>query len=299
MCYKANHPEIQRNDNLALTSGRSPPPHIWSIKYPAFPGPVYKKPVKPTPNNFVKTSKIFFPFYSILPPTPKPWRHRISTKSSFKKLNNAQANTKNYGDEKTPTRTVSKVDHVVAEDNGMPSDSRNKTALQGVTEDQSDGKFAKKPTATAATSKNKINTDTANITSPHVSINGNHHIDEWKWVELEEESPAEKVVEVTENKLKIASKDKSVKKKIGSLYSEGFKVIDGFLIPKKKKSTLKKKIQSRIPNITVRKPEASPSKTSIIKQSLSTIYHENSGGIQSTVAEYKPSTEAHCHTLSL
>ena len=192
------------------------------------------------------------------------------------------------------------MDHGPAGDNSLPSDRmRNKTALQGVT-DQSDGKFAKNPTATAATSKNRIKTTThtGNITSSDFSI-GNHQIGDWKWVELEEESPEEKV-EVAQNEVKIGSNNKSGKVKNGLLISEGFKVIDGFLIPKKK-LTLKKgsKIQSRIPNITVRKPEASPSKTSIIKQSLSTIYHENSGGIQSGVAEYKPSTKAHCRTLSL
>ena len=189
------------------------------------------------------------------------------------------------------------MDHVPAGDNSIPSDRRNITALQGVTKDQSDGKFAKKPTTTAATSKNKINTDTANKTSSDFSI-GNNQIDDWKWVELEEDSPEEKL-EVSQNKVKIGS-NKSVKEKNGLLFSEGFKVIDGFFIPKKK-STFKKgsKIQSRIPNITVRKPGASPSKTSIIKQSLSTIYHENSGGIQTSVAEYKPPTKAYCHTLSL
>lgn len=208
--------------------------------------------------------------------------------------NLSNANTNNHG-AKTPTRTLTKVDHVPAGDNSMPSDSRNKPALQGVTKDHSDGKFAKKPTTTAATSKNQINTaDTGNITSSDFLI-GNHRIHDWKWVELKEESPEEKV-EVTQNKVKIGSNNKSVKEKNSFLFSEGFKVIDGFLIPKKKKGS---KIQSRIPNITVRKPEASPSKTSIIKQSLSTIYHENSGGIQSSVAEYKPSTKAHCHILSL
>ena len=192
------------------------------------------------------------------------------------------------------------MDHVPAGDNSLPSDRRNTAALQGVTPDHSDGKFAKKPTATAGTSKNQIKTaDTGNITSSGF-FSGNNQISDWKWVELEEESPEEKV-EVAQKKVKIGSNNnKSVKEKNGFLFSEGFKVIDGFLIPKKK-STLKKgsKIQSRIPNITVRKPEASPSKTSIIKQSLSTIYHENSGGIQSSVAEYKPSTKAHCRTLSL
>ena len=207
-------------------------------------------------------------------------------------MNIDNANSNHSGGAVTPTRTLTNVDHVPAGDNSLPSDSGNKPALQGVTKDQSDGKFAKKPTTAAATSKNQINTDTANKTSSDFSI-GNHQIDDWKWVELEEESPEEKV-EVTQNKVKKGSNNN---KKNGLLFSDGFKVIDGFLIPKKK-STFKKgsKIQSRIPNITVRKPGASPSKTSIIKQSLSTIYHENSGGIQSSVvAEYKPSTKAHCH----
>ena len=245
----------------------------------------------------MKTSKIFFPFYSILPPTPKPWRHGIPTKTSFNKIHIDNANTNNFGAKKTPTRTLTNVDHVQTGDNSKQSDSGNITALLGVTKDQSDGKFAKKPTTTAVTSKIKINTDTTNIASSDFSI-GNHQIDDWKWVELEEDSPEEKI-EVIQNKVKIGSK-KIGKEKNGSLVADGFKVIDGFFIPKKK-STFKKgsKIQSRIPNITVRKPVASPSKTSIIKQSLSTIYHENSGGIQSSVAEYKPSTKEHCHTLSL
>ena len=174
----------------------------------------------------------------------------------------------------------------------MSIDGGDISALQGITKDHSNGKFAKKSTTTAVTSKNIMNTDTRNKTSL-VFPTRNYIIDDWKWVELEKESPKKNF----SRKTNIIVKEKN----ISLLYD--FKVIDGFLIPKQKPNLyLKKgiKIRSRIPNITVKKPSPSPSKTPIIKQSVSTIYHVNSTEVTAEPedaphrdgsAEYKPSTQ--------
>ena len=193
--------------------------------------------------------------------------------------------------------TDSKVEQIPADGNSVSTDVINISALQGMTKNHSDGKFAKKSTTAAVTSKNIMNTDTIkNKTNLDFSF-GNNLIDDWKWIELETDDNSKKKFDSVR---KTGKRKNKVKGKNASL-SYDFKVIDGFFIPKQT-SNVKKgiKIESRVPNITVRKPSPSPTKTSIKKQSMSTIYHVNSteetaepGDILHGAgpAEYLPSTQ--------
>ena len=56
--------------------------------------------------------------------------------------------------------TDSKVEQIPADGNSVSTDVINISALQGMTKNHSDGKFAKKSTTAAVTSKNIMNTDT-------------------------------------------------------------------------------------------------------------------------------------------
>ena len=268
-------------------------PTLWSINRPAYHAPVYKKSV--TPNNF-KSSKVYFPLLSILPPTPTPWTRGLSSTLSTSSPSTDSNDTSSV---MAPSGTLKKREQISGDVNIVSGDVGDISASQGITKDHSDGKFAKKSTTTAVTSKNIMNTDTRNKTSVVVPVK-NHIIDDWKWMELEKEGPQKNI-----------SRNIAKEKNISLLYD--FKIIDGFFIPKQKPNFyLKKgiKIKSRIPNITVKKPPASPSKTSIIKQSVSTIYQENSTEVTAEPEdvlhrdgplEYTPTTQVlHlCHTVSL
>ena len=276
----------QFKDNLSPY--RSPRPHLWSINHHAFHGPAYKKSLNQ--KNLVTPSKIYYPFISILPPSPRPWTYGLPKHST---VTPTVLNTSSWL--KSPTG--SKADQIPVK--SMSSDIRNTSGLQGMTKDQSVGKFAKKSTTTSVTKKNVMNTDNNNKTKQDFSIR-NNIIEDWKW--LEDDDPGGKIQIEKQNFYKEKNKIKQTKIFIKS---EDFKVIDGFFIPKQKLTF--KKIQSRIPDLTVKEALPSPSRTPIIKQSLSSIYHENSTGMTGApdspliagVSQFKPSYQVNSVAVTL